>query len=205
MHIFLAACALGLAGCGGGGNADGGGDNAPPTITGTPATLVQVGSSYSFLPTASDPEGETLGFSIVNKPAWATFNAATGALTGTPDADDVGTTSGIIIRVSDGTSTRSLPSFTLTVSAAQASGTLTVTWIAPSSNTDGSGLANLAGYLVRYGTSAGNLASSVTVPPTTLSHTFTGLASGQYFVSVAAYASDGSESAPSAPASGIVP
>ncbi len=77
---------------------------------------VAQGAAYSFVPTATDEDASTtLTFSIANKPAWATFNTATGALTGTPGNADVGTTAGIVISVSDGELSASLPAFTLTV------------------------------------------------------------------------------------------
>ncbi len=91
--------------------------NRPPVISGTPATTATVGTAYSFTPTASDPDGNPLTFSIVNRPTWASFNTSTGALTGTPAAGNVGVTSGIVITVSDGQASASLPSFNLTVSA----------------------------------------------------------------------------------------
>src|SRR5690606_20394034 len=89
--------------------------NDAPTISGTPSASVNERSTYTFAPTASDPEGDALVFSIVNRPAWASFDTATGALTGTPTNDDVGTTSGIVISVSDGTAIASLASFGITV------------------------------------------------------------------------------------------
>jgi hypothetical protein len=49
-------------------------NNRPPTISGTPATSVVVGASYTFTPTASDPDGQALTFSIRNRPAWAVFD-----------------------------------------------------------------------------------------------------------------------------------
>ena len=85
--------------------------NRPPSISGTPAAWVYVGSQYSFRPTASDPEGKTLTFSIVNKPGWASFSASTGRLSGTPSA--VGLWTKIRIRVSDGVNTVSLPEFSI--------------------------------------------------------------------------------------------
>ncbi|MDT8388511.1 MAG: putative Ig domain-containing protein, partial [Thiogranum sp.] len=94
-------------------------DNAAPVISGAPATTVAENAAYSFTPTASDADGDTLTFSITNKPAWATFDAATGALTGTPTNANVGTTSGIVITVDDQqgapNSTASLAPFDLTV------------------------------------------------------------------------------------------
>jgi hypothetical protein len=91
--------------------------NQPPTISGAPATQVQVGQSYSFTPTAADPNGNALSFSIQSKPSWASFNASTGALTGTPSSADVGSDPNIVITASDGTLSTSLAAFTITVSA----------------------------------------------------------------------------------------
>src|SRR5207302_7131247 len=48
-----------------------------PVIGGTPSTNVVAGASYSFTPTASDPDGDTLTFSIANQPSWATFSSGT--------------------------------------------------------------------------------------------------------------------------------
>jgi hypothetical protein len=91
--------------------------NHQPVINGIPATSVSVGFMYSFAPTASDPDaGDVLTFSITNKPAWANFNASTGALTGTPVVANVGTTTGIVISTSDGALSASLPAFNLMVS-----------------------------------------------------------------------------------------
>lgn len=45
--------------------------NRAPTISGKPATSATVGKSYTFQPTARDPDGDKLTYSISNKPAWA--------------------------------------------------------------------------------------------------------------------------------------
>ncbi len=66
--------------------------NKSPTITGTPPTTAKVGTAYSFQPTAKDPEGKALTFSVRNKPSWATFSTSSGKLSGTPTA--TGTFSG---------------------------------------------------------------------------------------------------------------
>ena len=89
--------------------------NTAPVISGSPATTVARGSSYSFTPSAFDADGQVLTFSISTLPGWASFSSSTGALTGTPAATDVGTTSGIVISVTDGTATASLPAFSITV------------------------------------------------------------------------------------------
>ncbi len=93
--------------------------NRVPTISGTPATTVNVGAAYSFTPTASDPDSDTIAFGIANRPAWATFDTATGRLSGTPTAADVGTTSNIVISVSDGRGgNATMPAFSITVASA---------------------------------------------------------------------------------------
>lgn len=90
--------------------------NRAPTISGTPATSVAAGAAYSFTPTSADADGDTRTFAIANKPGWATFNTATGALTGTPGSVDKGTFAGVSISVSDGKGgSASLTSFTITV------------------------------------------------------------------------------------------
>ena len=96
--------------------------NKSPTITGAPATKATVGVAYAFQPTAKDPEGKTLTFSIRNKPSWATFSTSTGKLSGTPTA--AGTTSSIMIIVTDRVTSASLqPSFSIGAAAAVAANT----------------------------------------------------------------------------------
>ncbi len=89
--------------------------NDAPEISGTPATSVVQDNAYSFTPTASDVDGDTLTFAInVVLPDWLSFDAATGELSGTPANGDVGV-AGIIISVSDGLLSASLPAFDLNV------------------------------------------------------------------------------------------
>lgn len=92
--------------------------NSPPVISGLPLTTASTGSLYLFAPTASDPDGSPLTFSVSNLPAWASFSIVDGRLMGTPGLPDVGTYAGIVISVTDGASTVSLPSFAITVSTA---------------------------------------------------------------------------------------
>ncbi|MCD6580730.1 MAG: tandem-95 repeat protein [Desulfuromusa sp.] len=91
--------------------------NRSPVISGTPDGSVMATTGYTFIPVATDPDGDTLSFSIVNKPSWATFNSATGELNGTPTEAQVGTTSAIDISVSDSTNSASLSSFSIDVIA----------------------------------------------------------------------------------------
>jgi hypothetical protein len=92
--------------------------NNPPTISGTPSAAVVAGTAYSFTPVGADPDGGTLAFTIQNKPSWAAFSTATGALTGTPSSANVGVHSSIRITVSDGNASASTSAFSITVTAA---------------------------------------------------------------------------------------
>ena len=101
--------------------------NMPPEIDGIPATNVIVGNNYSFTPSGSDPDGDLLTYSIANRPTWATFNSASGRLSGAPNAGNIGTNSNIAITVSDGVLTSSLPAFSITVAAANSAPQITGT------------------------------------------------------------------------------
>lgn len=110
--------------------------NAAPQISGTPSTSVEAGSAYSFTPTASDPEGATLTYTISNRPSWASFIMSTGRLSGTPTAEHVGTSSNIVISVSDGELSASLPPFSIAVVDTQAPSGHSVQFSATSYTTD---------------------------------------------------------------------
>ncbi|MET0657034.1 MAG: putative Ig domain-containing protein [Steroidobacteraceae bacterium] len=171
--------------------------NGAPTISGTPATSVTVGNAYSFLPTAADAEGDTLTFSAQNLPTWATFNTTTGRISGMPQVANVGTYSNIVVRVSDGTSTTSLPAFSIAV-ANTTTGSATLSWQAPTENTDGSALSDLAGYRIVYGTSSNALTQTIEITnPSISSYVISNLPAATYYFAIKAYASGGAESAQS--------
>ncbi|MBF0368930.1 MAG: S-layer homology domain-containing protein [Magnetococcales bacterium] len=87
----------------------------PPTISGTPVVETAPGEVYIFTPTASDVDGDELLFAIDNLPGWATFDTATGTLSGTPQEADIGTTDSILISVTAGGESASLAAFDLAV------------------------------------------------------------------------------------------
>jgi len=183
-------------------SADSSSVNNPPTLSGTPATSVTVGSTYTFQPIASDPEGATLSWSIQNKPAWASFSTSTGRLTGTVTA---GTFANIVISVSDGTTRVSLPAFTINA-ASTTLGTAEVSWTAPTQNTDGSSITDLAGYRIVYGTSASALTQTVELSnPSLTTYVVEGLSSATWYFAVKAYNSAGAESTLSNIASKSIP
>jgi hypothetical protein len=183
-----------------------------PTISGTPPIQVTAGQAYSFTPTASGPSGTTLSFSIQNMPSWATFSIASGALTGTPSSSNVGTFANVMISVSDGQQSASLAPFSISVASAApppppppATGSVTLTWTVPTTNTDGTPLTDLAGFYVNYGTSASSLTQTINVSSAAATgYTLTGLATGTWYFSVAAYTSVGTQSASSNVASDTI-
>jgi hypothetical protein len=163
-------------------------------LKGTPGATVQAGSAYVFQPTASDAAGKSLTFSISNKPAWATFSASTGLLSGAPFAGAVGSYANIVISVSDGSASASLPAFSIIVSAVT-SGSATLNWTQPTQNTDGSPLSDLSGYIIFYGTNPSSLSQQISLSDPSLStHVVPGLSMGTWYFAVKAVTTSGVDS-----------
>lgn len=183
--------------------------NKAPSITGTPLAQVLSGQAYNFTPSASDPNGDRLTFKIANKPTWASFNAATGALTGTPTVTATTVAADVTISVSDGRSTTTLPPFDIEVvapapvlannespaPALPANNRATVQWNAPTTNSDGSTLTDLAGFKLYYGRTGGMLDQMVQISsPNTTQQIVENLASGTWYFAVSAVNAAGIES-----------
>ena len=178
--------------------------NRAPTISGTPTTAVLEGQSYLFAPNAGDADGDLLNFTISNSPAWASFDAATGRLSGTPGDGMAGSYANVTIRVSDGTTTATLAAFTINVQEA-ANGSATLSWQAPTTRMDGSPLTNLAGYRIRYGTSSGNYTNVVTIANGSVTNAVVpNLVPGTWYFVTTAYDASGYESDFSAPVSATI-
>jgi len=84
-------------------------------IGGDPNTSVIENEYYQFLPSIRNVVGNSLSFSISNKPSWATFNANNGKLSGTPGFGDNGIYSDILISVTDGENYTAIPPFSIDV------------------------------------------------------------------------------------------
>jgi hypothetical protein len=172
--------------------------NQPPLISGTPSTTVSAGESYLFTPASSDADGDTLSFTILNLPEWASFDSQTGTLSGTPGEQDAGSYTDIEIVVSDAQASVSLTPFTLVVEATPVMSSTTLSWIAPSTRTDGSplSLSEIDGYRIYMGDSETALAPVMDINDQTLNqYTVTNLTNGTHYFSVTAYDTDGNESA----------
>lgn len=242
--------------------------NRAPTISGTAPASVQAGTAYAFTPAASDPDGDSLTFTVANKPSWATFTAATGSLTGTPGESDVGAYANAAISVTDGKAQVTLPAFSISVTQATppavawsacaneygrcnftgarrvrygagstwvvrdlsggvdctngafgadpvpgaskrceigstitapppANGRATLSWQAPTRNTDGSALTNLAGYRIYYGASIDAMVSINVNNAAVSTFVVENLTSGRWLFYVTAVTTGGAESAAS--------
>ncbi len=143
------------------------------TITFTPNQTVADGRLIPVLTWASSPAG-------------ATSCTASGGWTGTKT----------------GSGTETLPeitsskTYTLTCAWPTTSGTATVSWTAPSLNTDGTPLTDLAGFRVYYGTSQSLLGTSDDAPgATTRQRLIDNLAAGTWYFAVRAVNVNGAESA----------
>ena len=136
--------------------------NAPPSISGNPASMVKVSNSYLFTPVASDPENDAISFRIRNVPVWASFDTATGELSGTPQREHVGTYTDIAIIVSDGVTDVPLATFSVDV-VDSGPVSIILSWTPPTQNTDGSPLIDLAGYNIYYGLLKGDYPNKISI------------------------------------------
>jgi hypothetical protein len=178
--------------------------NVAPKISGTPPDVATVGTVYAFRPTATDPNGDALTFSIRNKPSWASFDSRTGKLSGTPSNADAGNDTNIDISVSDGTLSAQLPAFDVTVIPEQP-GSATLSWQAPTTNEDGTPVGQLTGYKVYYGSASGQYTNSIPVTGAALtSVTIEQLAHATWYFAVKAIGANGIESAFSSEVSKLV-
>jgi hypothetical protein len=174
-------------------------------ISGTPPTTATVGKFYSFTPTVVASAGSSLTYQVSNKPTWAQFSSATGALTGTPSAANVATDSDIVVSVSNGTKSASLAAFNIAVQAA-AAGSATLSWAKPADNTNGTPITNLAGYVLRYGTNLSSLTTQISLTsPNTTSVEINNLSPGTWYFEVASVNTSNVESAFSSAVSKAIP
>jgi len=162
---------------------------------GIPQTTAVAGQPYTFQPKTANTSG-TIRFTVDHLPPWAKFNANTGQLSGTPTASQVGQYSGIAISLVANNATVSLPAFTITVAAAGSSAnSVTLSWEAPSENSDGSSLQDLKGYKVHYGSSSRTYAQTIQLTnPGLTTYVVDNLPSGKYYFAVTSYNASGAES-----------
>jgi hypothetical protein len=170
--------------------------NSSPTIAGSPASSTMSGEMYEFVPSASDADGDTLTFDVQNIPSWASFDSLTGKLYGQPTIAHIGDYAGIVVGVSDGTDNASLPAFSITVSQT-ALGVVTLSWVAPTENSDGSALMDLSGYKIYYrkNSDSGSYDQEIQIDnPSVTTYVVEQLSPATYYFAATAFNSSGLES-----------
>lgn len=201
--LLLAALLSSIGACGGGGEDEGGGNRAP-LINGVPPPTALVDEPYSFRPAASDPDGDALSFSATGLPAWASFDAGTGQLSGIPQPGQEGEYQAIRISVSDGATSVALALFTIVVSEG-GNGSASVSWLPPLENEDGTVLTDLSGYRIQYGRSRTELNRSLAIDnPSLTTYVVEQLSAGTWYFAVYAVNAHGIESVPSSIATKVV-
>jgi hypothetical protein len=170
--------------------------NSPPSLSGQPPQTALEGQPYTFTPAASDPDGDSLTFAAQRLPAWLNLDPATGRISGTPTAADVGRYDNIVLSVSDGLESSTLGPFAIDVIASgSTTGSVTLSWTPPTENTDGSALTNLSGYRLYWRSNAGTVTGSATISnPSVTTYLMENLASGTYLVVATAFNTAGVES-----------
>jgi Putative Ig domain len=164
------------------------------SLSGNPASSAVVGTTYSFSPSVTASAGSKLTYSVQNKPVWASFDTTSGALSGAPGASDVGTYANIVISAADGSANASLAAFSITVTDVT-SGTATVSWTIPTTNSDGTPLTNLGGFRIYYGTAPDSMTKVAQIAnPSVSTHAVTNLAPATWYFGIKAYTSSGVES-----------
>ncbi len=204
----LAALAFCHAGCGGGGGSgssvasQASPDPAPvatnhaPTISGDATAYARVGRNYVYQPTFNDPDGDSLSFSASNLPPWASLDAKSGRITGTPAGNDLGEYEDITITVADASHRAVTRPFSITV-LTSATGVASLQWEQPAAKVSGAPLDDLAGYRIVYGRDANDLDHSVLInDPAQTSFEFTELDEGIWYFAVIAVNVNGLEGPP---------
>ncbi|MEM1366955.1 MAG: Calx-beta domain-containing protein [Cyanobacteria bacterium P01_H01_bin.15] len=88
--------------------------NESPAITSLPPQMAAVGEFYEYFVTAVDPEGQTLNFSLNNFPDGMEIDEDTGAISWTPEANQVGITT-VTIQVEDTGGERGFQTFDILI------------------------------------------------------------------------------------------
>ena len=174
-------------------------NNGPPIVALAPVEAAQVGTAFDYQPVTQDPESDTLRFTAVNLPPWASLDSTNGRISGTPGPTDEGVYESISIAVADATHKVVTAPFSITVNPAleSGSGVASLQWEMPPSKVDGGPLDDLAGYRILYGRSSSDLDHSVLITdPATTSYQFSTLTSGVWYFAVVAVNASGLEGPP---------
>ena len=167
--------------------------NDAPFIIGDPDSAVMINEWYEFEPRAEDPDGDSLTFEIQNRPEWTIFDPLTGRLYGQPTIGNLGTYENIVLSVSDGEKIDELR-FSVTVTDT-ALGSVSLDWLAPTENEDGTALTDLAGFKLYYGKDSEMYSNEIVIPSAgTTNYVVDNLLPDTYYFAATAFNTAGVES-----------
>jgi hypothetical protein len=179
----LVVSAVLLAGCGGSSQGAGSASDASVATVTPPAS------------TGTDPTTGTGSTPIASTPGASTSVASTPVASTPVASDPVASTSGSS-GSSSGAPSGSGSSGTTTSTTAD---NVTLSWSAPTENTNGSALTNLAGYIIYYGTSASAMTQTIDINTVgMLTYVVENLSAGSWYFQIVAVNSAGEQSTPSA-------
>ncbi|MBE3090822.1 MAG: putative Ig domain-containing protein [Candidatus Atribacteria bacterium] len=75
--------------------------NLPPVIESDPVTTAKEGVAYTYEVETTDPNGDTLTYSLTTSPTGMTINSTTGVISWTPTEAQIGANE-VVVEVSDG-------------------------------------------------------------------------------------------------------
>ena len=143
---------------------------------------------------------------FVKSPALAALFALSAMLAGCFDSSDTSstaatpasTTSATITDTTTATPPTTTATVTSTATDGSSNGAATLTWVAPTENTNGQSVSDLAGYYIYYGTDESDMSQIISVAGAdTTTYVVNGLVSGTYYFAVRAYNTMGVDSAQS--------
>ena len=177
----MAISVLLLSGCGGSSQSAGSTADASSVVAVTPpessSTTASTGTAST--PVASTPVAST---PVASTPV-ASTPAASAPVASTPVASTPVTSTPV----------------TSTPVASTTSDNVTLSWSAPTENTNGSALTNLAGYIIYYGTSASAMTQTIDINTVgLLTYVVGDLSAGSWYFQIVAVNAAGVESSPSA-------
>jgi hypothetical protein len=129
--------------------------------------------------------------------------STTGSAAGTIDSGSASSSTAPVTASSPPTPVTPAPSTTGTASGTSpappiATETVTLSWAAPTENTDGTVLTDLAGYSIYYGTSAATMTNMISIDSIgMLTYVVNDLSPGTWYFAVVAVSASGMESSPS--------
>ncbi|WP_353929182.1 putative Ig domain-containing protein [Okeanomitos corallinicola TIOX110] len=89
-------------------------ENRPPTFTSTPIIESNIGEEYSYQAIATDPDGDSLTFSLIESPEGLSIEVGTGLLLWNPTGNQLGDNL-VTIQASDEGGLTDIQSFTITI------------------------------------------------------------------------------------------